>query len=59
MHVYLATGLHPSPLEKDPDEFLSLEKIPVAKVYELAQKGEIRDSKTLAALFLAHSRLLA
>jgi ADP-ribose pyrophosphatase len=58
MRVYLATGLTPSPLPKDPDEDLSIEKFPIEKVYEIAQKGEIRDAKTLGALFLARTRLI-
>jgi ADP-ribose pyrophosphatase len=53
MHVYLATDLYPSPLEKDDDEFLEVVKIPAARVIEMARNGEIPDGKTLAALLLA------
>ena len=53
MHVFLATGLTPSPLKQDADEFLSVEKIPIDQAFSLAQTGNIRDAKTLAALFLA------
>jgi len=53
MHVFLATELYPAPLPPDVDEFLHLETLPLAKAYEMAANGEIRDSKTLAALFLA------
>lgn len=52
MHVYLATGLHESPLEGDEDEFLSIEKIHMGNVFSMAAAGEIQDGKTLAALLL-------
>ncbi len=53
MVVYLGTGLSPAPLQADEDEFLQLEKIPVAKALALAEHGELPDAKSLAALFLA------
>jgi len=53
MHVYLATELYPAPLPPDDDEFLQLETLPLTRAYELAVNGEIRDSKTIAALLLA------
>jgi len=57
MHVYLAQTLRHDPLEADADEFLSLEKIPVAKAFQMAEKGEMPDAKSLAALLLAKSYL--
>lgn len=53
MHAFLATDLTHSPLDPDADEYLQVKKIPIAKAYEMAQKGEIEDSKSLAALLLA------
>jgi ADP-ribose pyrophosphatase len=53
MHVYLATGLRPGPLQADADEFLDVEAIPTEQAISLAQTGGIRDAKTLGALFLA------
>jgi ADP-ribose pyrophosphatase len=53
MHVYLATGLYPSPLPGDESEFLTVEKMSVEKAYDLAESGQIHDSKTLVGLFLA------
>lgn len=53
MHVYLATGLYPSRLEGDEDEFLQLEAIPVDQVFEMVSKGELLDGKSLAALLMA------
>ncbi len=57
MYVFLATELSPAPLPGDENEFLSVEKIPVEQVYNLVEKGKFRDSKTLAALFLARPYL--
>jgi ADP-ribose pyrophosphatase len=57
MHVYLATDLRPDPLEADADEFLTVEKIPLAQALATARSGEMPDAKTLAALLLAQSAL--
>jgi len=57
MVVYLATELSHNPLEADADEFLSVERIPVAEVIQMAKRGEIPDAKSLAALFIAKSQL--
>lgn len=53
MHVFLATNLKHNPLEADADEFLSVEKIPVAEALRQAESGEMQDAKSLAALLLA------
>jgi ADP-ribose pyrophosphatase len=57
MHVYLATDLNHDPLEADADEFLSVEKIPVAEAIQLAESGGLPDAKSLAALLLAKPHL--
>ena len=57
MHVYLATDLHPDPLEADPDEFLAIESFPLGQALVMARRGEIPDAKSLAALFLAGPHL--
>ncbi len=57
MHVYLATDLSPAPLAQDEDELITVEKLPVARALELAMRGEVRDAKSLAALFAASRRL--
>ncbi len=57
MVVYLATDLSHSPLEADADEFLSVESLPVAEAIQMAERGEIPDAKSLAALFLAKPHL--
>ncbi|HUH98633.1 MAG TPA: NUDIX hydrolase [Anaerolineales bacterium] len=55
MAVFLATELTHNPLHPDEDEFLQVEKIPIHKAIGMAEKGEMPDAKTLAALFLARS----
>lgn len=57
MAVFLATELTHNPLEADADEFLELEKIPINQAIAMAEKGEMPDAKTLAALFLARAYL--
>jgi ADP-ribose pyrophosphatase len=59
MHVYLATELRSDPLGADEDEYLQVETLPVAQVYQMAAEGKINDSKTLAALLMAEPRLKA
>lgn len=58
MRVYLATELSHDPLEADADEFLSVEKIPVAEALKMAETGKLPDAKSLAALLLARSYLV-
>lgn len=58
MHAYLATGLHPDPLEADADEFLSVERIPISKILPVSARGLLLDAKSMAAIFLASARLI-
>ena len=53
MGVFLATNLKHNPLEADDDEFLSVEKIPVKEALSMAERGEMPDAKSLAALLMA------
>ena len=53
----LRTELRHDPLEADEDEFLSVEKIPFAEAIQMAERGEMPDAKSLAALLLAKSHL--
>ena len=57
MVVVLATNLEDNPLDADEDEFLQVEKIPLKKAMEMAERGEIQDGKSLAALLLARPHL--
>lgn len=54
MHLYLATELRPAAgeaLHPDEDERLELYPIAFADAIAMAERGELRDAKTLVALF--------
>lgn len=57
MTVFLATNLYDAPLAADEYEMISLEPLSVKEAYKRARSGEIKDGKTLAALFLAQPYL--
>lgn len=57
MYAYFASQLKIDPLPQDTDEFINLVRIPAADAIRMAKNGEIQDAKTIAALFLAESRL--
>jgi len=57
MYVYLATDLRYDPLEADADEFLSVERVPLAEALAMFERGEILDAKSLAAFLLARKHL--
>lgn len=51
--VYLATGLTQGEAHPDPDEYLSLEQLPLSEALQLVLEGTLRDGKTVAGLMLA------
>ena len=53
MHAYLATDLTPASLPADDDEYISVERVPLDRIPELIESGEIQDSKSIASLLLA------
>ena len=57
MTVFLATELSFDPLDPDADEFLEVEKIPLADALKMAETGQIPDAKSLASLLLARPHL--
>src|SRR5688572_8175726 len=57
MGVFLAEDLSENPLDADDDEFLSIEKIPVQKAFQMAERGEVPDAKSLAALLMVKPHL--
>ena len=57
--IYLATGLTVGEDEPDEDEFLNVIRLPMGELLDMAQRGEITDSKTLIGLLLAHRHLSA
>ncbi len=58
MYAFLCTDLTPNPLPPDSDEFLRVERIPVRRAMEMAERGDVQDAKSLAALLLARNGLL-
>ncbi len=57
--LYMARGLESGENDLDDDEFLLVARMPFAEAVKMAASGEISDAKTVAALFLAQSRLKA
>jgi ADP-ribose pyrophosphatase len=57
MYFYLAEDLSAAPLTADQDEDIRIERIPAARLAERVASGELRDAKSLAALYLARSWL--
>ena len=53
IHAYLATGLTPSVLDADADEFIEVFRVPLSDITGKIASGEIRDAKSVAALLLA------
>ena len=59
MHFYLATGLTTAPLSADSDEEITVERVRPEQVAARIAAGELRDAKSLAALYLARPWLEA
>ena len=55
--IYLATGLTCGSTDRDEDEFLNVEKRPLAELVDMIMRGEIGDSKTLTGLLMAEKAL--
>ena len=51
IHIFLATGLFPGPQNLDTDEILDVKPIALEETLEMIKRGEIRDAKTIIALF--------
>ena len=52
MSVFLARGLHSNPRQGDEDEYIELERYPASEMPALVASGRIKDSKSIAALYL-------
>lgn len=48
--LYLATGLQYGQMNPDEDEFLTVERIPLAEAAEMVMRGELPDAKTQTAV---------
>jgi ADP-ribose pyrophosphatase len=58
LHVYVATGLTPGPARPDEDEYVEVLLLTLEEAHELHRQGEIRDAKTVLALFAWENRVL-
>ena len=56
IHLFAATGLRPGEQRPEADEFLEVHELRWSAVARMLEGGEVRDAKTLAALFLAGRR---
>ena len=50
IYTWVATGLHKTQMHLDVDEFLTPDRVPLDKAYEMVMSGEIRDGKTIAGI---------
>ncbi|MBI4298219.1 MAG: NUDIX hydrolase [Chloroflexi bacterium] len=53
MHAYLATDLEPGETDQKADENIELARVPLAEVPQRIRSGELRDSKSIAALLMS------
>ena len=58
LHLYLATGLRKGEAQLDEDEFVDVVELTLEEAQELHRLGEIRDAKTVVALYAWESRKL-
>lgn len=58
LHVYMATGLTKGESQPDEDEFVDVMELTLEEAHELHRRGEIRDAKTVVALFAWENRVL-
>ena len=50
IYTWVATGLHKTQMHLDADEFLTPDRVPLDKAYEMVMSGEIKDGKTIAGI---------
>lgn len=58
LHVYVATGLIAGEAKPDEDEFVEVLHLSLAEAKQMHADGEIRDAKTVLALFAWENRML-
>ena len=56
IQVFLATDLVEDPIEGDPDEAISLQRMSLLEAVRLIETGEIKDGKSIIGLLLASAR---
>ena len=55
--IYLATELSQHSADPDDDEFLRVERMPLAEAAERVMRGELNDAKTAIGLLMAYHKL--
>lgn len=56
IHLYLAGDLRTAQQQLEPDEVLTVERVPFEAALRMCARGEIRDAKSMCALMLADLR---
>jgi len=56
MHLFRATGLTLAPARPEPDEHIEARWVTLAEARAMAERGEVKDAKTLLALLLEEER---
>ena len=51
VHLFAALDLTEGEMQPDEDEFVEVVRLPIAEVEAMAERNEIRDAKTLVALY--------
>lgn len=59
MHLYLATDLIENEAHPDPDEIIVYEKVPLSRAIQMIESGEIKDGKTVLAIFWVAGKMVA
>jgi ADP-ribose pyrophosphatase len=59
LHLYIAEGLMEGEASPDQDEFIEYRAISLEEAYEMIRTGEIRDAKTIMAVYAWHNRVLS
>lgn len=57
IHLFMARDLVPTKQKLDPDEFIELHTVPIKQVISMILEDEIKDGKTITALFRAIHKL--
>jgi ADP-ribose pyrophosphatase len=57
MHLYLAENLEEAHGDADEDEDIVIVRMPLAEAVRMAERGDLRDAKTIAGVLLAARRL--
>lgn len=50
IYTWVATGLHATHMHPDADEFITPDRVPLQKAYDMVMSGEIKDGKTIAGV---------